>query len=527
MKAPTLRAAAVALATGGSARALADKLGFAPPTSLEAVLRKVRMFQTFVDVLLDTCRGQCTGFGYAVFDRDQPAPFAAAGEGLAVRADTTVPDVAFTENTRLNVHSISKTIAAAMIVRALHLNEDVTLASAIGPFLRPDWEPSPAVKAITFEQLLVHDSGLLDFANKVIDERSYAGMELAVQLGVVQPSGQRDYQNVNFALCRVLLPYIDGSLDALALNTMSAVDFNQWSTKHFIDEVRRHLFPSDLPADIVPEPNGATPFTRYYDVDDADVCDIEPLKVTHPEHVGASSWWMSAREYGRFISRLRFSTDYGESGEAWSPWSVISDPVHSIKPSMVKSAVYRLGMTEEQVGDTVPALAKSGGGGGGRPSTAWLGFRDLTAVLCINSSGGDSRRRRRRAQGQERPREGRAQGDRGRRAAVSTARGVQRLALHRPADQLVDVLHQHRARRERRMRPHRRIGDGVAANLIELRGVRPRNDEIGVGGREQQDRAGGNQRGVLAVASLRRPQGLAGRQVQREELPAVAMRQAV
>jgi hypothetical protein len=389
MKALTLREAFVAAATGGSARALADKLGVAPPISLEAVLRKVSMFQTFVDVLRDTCIGQCVGFGYAVFDRDRREPFAADGVGLAVRAKGDVPDVPFAADTRLNVHSISKTIAAAMIVRALHLNEDVGLGSAIGPFLRPDWEAPPEVKAITFEQLLTHNSGLVDIKSRSIDERSYVGMKQAVQAGLLQLPDQRDYQNVNFSLCRVLLPYVDGSREALALNTMSEADFNQWTTDHFINEVRRHLFPRDLPDDIVPFLNGPTPYTRYYDIDNDDVCDIEPLKATRAEHVGASSWWMSALQYGRFISRLRFRTDYGRRGESWSPWSEISDKAHSIKPSVLKSAVFRLGMTEEEVGDPEPALGKSGGGDDGRPTTAWLGIRDLTAVLCINSSGGD------------------------------------------------------------------------------------------------------------------------------------------
>ena len=65
------------------------------------------------------------------------------------------------------------------------------------------------------------------------------------------------------------------------------------------------------------------------------------------------------------------------------------DPDRSTKPSTVTGKVFRLGMSEEAVGDTVPALGKSGGGGGGRPTTGWIAIGDLTAVLCTNFSGGD------------------------------------------------------------------------------------------------------------------------------------------
>ena len=206
------------------------------------------MFGAFVTSLEANCGGQGIGFGYAVFDRDRV--FKTGGDGLAVRAvkKDDIPSVKFTATTRLNVHSISKTICAA-------INYD-----------------------------------------GAVDNRSYTGMKIAVQRGVVQPPGMRDYQNVNFALGRVLLPYIDGSRDARELNMLPEPEFNTWTTTHFIDEVRRHLFRFKGAARIAPTPNGPRPFTRYYDAD-TNVCDIEPLPATNPEHVGASSWWISAVEY--------------------------------------------------------------------------------------------------------------------------------------------------------------------------------------------------------------------------------------
>jgi hypothetical protein len=67
-----------------------------------------------------------------------------------------------------------------------------------------------------------------------------------------------------------------------------------------------------------------------------------------------------------------------------------------------------------------------------------------------------------------------------------TVQATTRAARHYIDQQinLSTVLHQQCARRERRVGPHGGIGDFVAPNLLEFCRVRPRDDELRVGGRE-------------------------------------------
>jgi len=258
------------------------------------------------------------------------------------------------------------------------------------------------VRDITFRQLLVHNSGLLNFENDRVDNRSLMAVKqslLQAQIGIREPSGKRTYQNTNYSLCRMLLPYVDndgnsdlerGKLDTMAREHEET--FDNKTTRFFIDYVHKYFFaPCGLPGDIVPGPTGPPPFTRYYDFKNSDpkVWEQEPQQETRWEHVGASSWFMSAMEYGRFISGLRFKKLFGKPGERWSPWLTMCDFDFSEKPSDEVTDVFRLGMTEfdtEHHEKAVVALCKAGGGG--NVTNGWLAFGDLTAVLLINSKGG-------------------------------------------------------------------------------------------------------------------------------------------
>jgi hypothetical protein len=410
---PTLREALTYLWTDSSLKA-ARELKLDSPIHLKEMLGRVGKvtvkFDTFTEELIAICKGQCTGFGFAVFDRDKKKR--KGGSGLAVRPLGSTWGIDFTSDTRLNVHSISKTITAAVIVRALHVTNR-RLDEPIKGFLPKKWvddlkslkQPDSHfdVLDITFEQLLVHNSGLLNFDPHGVDNRSLMAVKKSLrraQKGTRQPSGKRTYQNVNYSLCRMLLPYIDNDknsgLTKKDLDKMDEATFDSKTTRFFIDYVHKYFFaPCGLPGDIVPGPTGPPPFTRYYDFKKKDwtVWEQEPQQETRWEHVGASSWFMSAFEYGRFISGLRFKKIFGKPGERWSPWLTMCDfdlrttPGEELKDP---SDTYRLGMMERKIDNHLPraVVALCKGGGGENVTTGWLAFGDLTAVLLINSKGG-------------------------------------------------------------------------------------------------------------------------------------------
>ena len=370
------------------------------PSSLKEILETVGDVHVdipdFVSALKDICR-ETIGYGFVVFDGANDEPVAMGGDGYAIR-EVFIP---FTPDTRLNIHSMSKTVTAAAITHALHLNGAVTLSDPIEPFLRPKWgiPEDSDVRKITFEDLLVHDSGLTDVAGD-IDERSLAGIRQSLEWGVDPPFGQprglRTYQNVNYSLCRILLPHIDihSPLSKTDMDAMDEETFDQRTIEHFVGYIKEHFFdPLGVPPEIRPRPNpvGGGPFTRYYNflLPSESIPDLPDSALE--ERVGASSWFMSAAEYGKFIAGLRYKKIFGRAGEDWSPWETMTDFDRRRKPSDEKSVRHRLGMKEEDVGlaKGVVALAKAGGGSGTYgPTTAWMAFSNVTAVLLINSRGG-------------------------------------------------------------------------------------------------------------------------------------------
>src|SRR5262245_2720737 len=367
------------------------------PSSLKEILETIGDVHVeipdFVSALKDICR-ETIGYGFAVFDGANDEPVV-GGDGYAIR-EAFIP---FTPDTRLNIHSMSKTVTAAAITHALHLNPAVTLSDPIGPFLRPKWDiPEDSdVRKITFEDLLVHDTGLGDVAGDV-DERSLAGIRQSLERGIDPPFGQprglRTYQNVNYSLCRILLPHIDiySPLSRKHMDDSDDATFDHETIEYFIGYIKEHFFdPLGVPRDIQPHPAGAGPFTRYYNflLPSESIPDLSDSALD--ERVGASSWFMSAAEYGKFIAGLRYRKIFGRAGEDWSPWDTMTDFDRRRKPSDEKSARHRLGMKEEDVGlaKGVVALGKAGGGSGTYgPTTGWIAFSNVTAVLMINSRGG-------------------------------------------------------------------------------------------------------------------------------------------
>ena len=62
----------------------------------------------------------------------------------------------------MNICSISKFITAIAMVRLLARHGDLEPSERIGNYLPQYWEPSPEVRALTFHDLMRHESGLGD-----------------------------------------------------------------------------------------------------------------------------------------------------------------------------------------------------------------------------------------------------------------------------------------------------------------------------------------------------------------------------
>jgi hypothetical protein len=90
------------------------------------------------------------------------------------------------------------------IIQGLHPSWD----AAISPYLPDYWQKGPNIENITFLDLLQHTSGLSTPSGPV----KFPDIQSAIAAGS-NGLGTYQYQNVNYALCRILLPVINGDID--------------------------------------------------------------------------------------------------------------------------------------------------------------------------------------------------------------------------------------------------------------------------------------------------------------------------
>jgi len=195
--------------------------------------------------------GQTAGYSYYIKDLSRPQEPARRGKGgYAVRPhDSSVllenpnspnAEKLFNEGqlmtwtTPMEIMSMSKTITAAAAVQLITRPRGKTepraadladgLDSPIAPFLPGDWELSDNIKLVTFRHLLTHKTYFHEFNsedgflphpkfNPPTGRATayYSHMKKSIERGIDSPpsdSSERYYQNMNYGLFRILIPYI-------------------------------------------------------------------------------------------------------------------------------------------------------------------------------------------------------------------------------------------------------------------------------------------------------------------------------
>jgi Beta-lactamase len=121
----------------------------------------------------------------------------------------------WTPDVQMHVASVSK-LMTAMAMMVLFRDNNISPDAQIINYLPTYWKKGPNIEYIVFRNLLNHTSGLS--ANYLVD---FDSMRSAIAGGINLPPpggsnlnhlGQYNYQNLNYGLCRVLLPVIDGKI---------------------------------------------------------------------------------------------------------------------------------------------------------------------------------------------------------------------------------------------------------------------------------------------------------------------------
>jgi CubicO group peptidase (beta-lactamase class C family) len=166
----------------------------------------------------DKINGQAVGYAYRVV-RDGALTNGYNAFGHA-RTAADPPVTAMSVKEPYNIASVSKTLTAVAVLHLLAA-EQVSVNSAIAPYLPPRWQLGQGVSAITFAELLTHTSGIQ------VDGIRYSELKAIVSQNIdLSPQGYKAsckqdyqrrlqgrqgvlcYQNANFALFRIIIPYL-------------------------------------------------------------------------------------------------------------------------------------------------------------------------------------------------------------------------------------------------------------------------------------------------------------------------------
>ena len=129
---------------------------------------------------------------------------------------------------QMHVASVSKLVTAMAMTRLLN-EKNISYDAKIVDYLPTYWAKGPNINKITFRNLMTHTSGFHS-------DTDFESMKGAVAAGVSTSSSSPDYighyhyENMNFGLCRILIPIINGNISKNA-------DFNFPFLPGFNDQI--------------------------------------------------------------------------------------------------------------------------------------------------------------------------------------------------------------------------------------------------------------------------------------------------
>lgn len=176
--------------------------------------------------------------GYVMQLRQHGQPIAAAQVNWAKQpADGSE---SWAQTVRMHIASCSKLITAIAMTRTLAAN-NLPASTKIIDYLPSYWAKGPNIDKITFAQLMTHTSGFRVSGSDTF----YSIMKAQIASGVTAANlGVYSYQNMNFSLCRILLPVMNGTIPA---NTVFPPPFEDqfWdyaTITAYADYVAQYLF---------------------------------------------------------------------------------------------------------------------------------------------------------------------------------------------------------------------------------------------------------------------------------------------
>lgn len=183
--------------------------------------------KTFADSLQNEVKGKVVKYAFVI--RYQLAQ--ESRQGGKLRENAYLPD-SFTIYNHYNPASVTKTITAVAVLQLL-AKKHLGIQDKIWPYLPQSWNIPPSIKDITFRQILTHQGGI----RYDVYPPDYAAIKTAIENGITTADTLvGKYNNMNFAICRILVDYLDG------YNEHGFSDQASATGTHFINSLQKNIF---------------------------------------------------------------------------------------------------------------------------------------------------------------------------------------------------------------------------------------------------------------------------------------------
>lgn len=262
-----------------------------------------------LDLLEDNIRGaldgETVGYAYAIA-RDGILHAASDGVGGLARRAVDPPEMAQSPTKEMYTASISKTISATALLKALH-DGGISVDTAIGAYLPGDWDQADDLDLVTFRHLLTHTSGL-DPANVAKGDVA-PQTDASLQTFIAQGSDESQYddfhyRNANYSLLRVLIPRVAyGAWVDMLADTWGQPSAHAGLYEHYVSE--NVLAPAGISQDQCQPAESPTIRTLLYPLLPADANGLDAGDWSFA--CGATGWFLSAFDLGSFMAHLRFT----------------------------------------------------------------------------------------------------------------------------------------------------------------------------------------------------------------------------
>jgi CubicO group peptidase (beta-lactamase class C family) len=182
----------------------------------------------------DALNGQTVGYALTVAYGGLLRDEVAAGLG---RTASDPPQKEFKAADRMNVASVNKTVTAVAVLKSLGAKGLDVGTTKIKDYLPSDWTPGENVGDLTFKDLLTHATGFREADGSMPNGNNtgYEDLKKFIERDLKTADRQTDltcstsankspcYKNQDFALFRVIIPYLNGFSEAGVSDRASAL----------------------------------------------------------------------------------------------------------------------------------------------------------------------------------------------------------------------------------------------------------------------------------------------------------------